>query len=147
MDYLSNFVDHFTELFQEKNLTIEEFSAATKIASSEVYRYFRKECIPKLSNLIKIADAYSYSIDYLLGRIPYPEHTTFHKTPPFSQRFRELLKGANLTRYMFSIKSEIAINRIDDWYHGKCLPSLEKALKMVKFFKLDTLDCLFDREN
>lgn len=145
MDILSNFSENVSELLNDKKITVEQFANEAGITLSEVYRYLRKEYVPKLSNIIKIADAYEYSIDYLLGLIPFPESARFRKTPPFSDRLKELLDKNNLSRYRLSMDTQISINRIDDWYHGKFTPSLEKSLVLAKYFKC-TLDYLLGRE-
>ncbi len=145
MDILSNFSENLSELIGERKITVEQFAKAVGIDLSEAYRYLRKEYLPKLSNIILIADCYQYSIDYLLGLIPFPENVTFRKTPPFAQSFQRILEEKGLSRYRLSKESGIAINRIDDWYHGKFSPSLDKAIELAKFFNC-TVDYLLGRE-
>ncbi len=146
MDILSNFGDNLAELIDENSLTVESFANSVGIAYSEVYRYLRKEYMPKLSNIIKIADCYNCSVDYLLGFIPYPENADFKATPPFNQRFKELLTDKNISRYRLSKETKISLNRLDDWYHGRFTPSLEKALELAKYFDC-SVDYLLGREN
>lgn len=141
-DYFS---ENLSELIEDNHLTVEEFAESVDIAYSEVYRYLRKEYIPKLSNLIKIADAYSCSIDYLIGLLPFSENAKFKTTPPFHEQFKKLLKDKGVTRYRMSKETGISINRIDSWYHGEFTPSLEKALELKKYFNC-TLDDLLGRE-
>ncbi len=146
MDYLSNFSENLSELIDDKNLSVEDFAKSVKIAYSEVYRYLRKEYMPKLSNLIKIADTYGYSLDYLIGLIPFPENAKFKTTPPFGEQLKKHMKKKGVTRYRMSKDTGISINRIDSWYHGEFMPSLDKALELKKYFDC-TLDYLFGREN
>ena len=143
MDYAEKFGENINELLNEEKINIKEFADKVGIALSEAYRYTRKECVPYLSTVIKIADCYNYSIDFLLGLIPFPENAVFKNTPPFSQTFKKLLNGTS--RYKFSQITKISINRIDDWYNGKRLPSLENAIKLKRHFKI-SFDALFGRE-
>ena len=145
MSYLSNFSENLSELINETNLTVEEFANSVDIAFAEVYRYLRKEYMPKLSNLIRIADTYNYSLDFFIGLIPFPENVKFKTTLPFSEQFKKLLKKKGVSRYRLSKETEISINCIDSWYHGEFTPSLEKALKLKEYFEC-TLDYLFGRE-
>lgn len=147
MDYLTNISENLKEIIDDNHLTVEEFADSVDIAFSEVYRYLRKEYLPKLSNIIKIADTYNYSLDFLIGLIPFPENAKFKTTPPFSEQFKKLLKEKGVSRYRLSKETEISINRIDSWYHGEFTPSLEKALKLKEYFDNCTLDYLFGREN
>ena len=146
MDILSNFSENLSELLDDNHLTVEQFAESVDIAYSEVYRYLRKEYAPKLSNIIKIADTYGYSLDFLIGLIPFPENAKFKTTPPFSEQFKKHLAKKGVTRYRMSKETGISINRLDSWYHGEFIPSLEKALKLKKYFDC-TLDYLFGREN
>ncbi len=146
MSYLSNFSENLSELIDDNHLTVEEFAESVDIAFSEVYRYLRKEYMPKLSNLIKIADTYHYSLDYLIGLIPFPENAKFKTTPPFCEQFKKHLEKKGVSRYRMSKETEISINRIDSWYHGEFTPSLEKAIILKEYFKC-TLDYLFGRES
>ena len=145
MDILSNFSENLSALLDEKNLSVEEFAASVDIAYSEVYRYLHGEFLPKLSNIIKIADRYNESIDYLLGFRPLPEHEKFCTSKPFSQRLNQLLAQRKISRYRLAKDTHISINRIDDWYHGKFIPSLEKAIILSRYFDC-TIDFLFGRE-
>ena len=145
MDILSSFVENLKELIDEKNISVEELAKKVDITYSEIYRYMRKEYLPKLSNIIKIADYFNCSIDYLLGFIPFPENVSFKKTPPFNVTFQHLLAEHKTSRYKLSNDTEISINRIDDWYHGKFTPSVDKAIKLAKYFNC-SLDGLFGRE-
>lgn len=145
MDILSIFSENIQELINDKNLSIEEFAKTVGIDLSEIYRYLRKEYLPKLSNIIKIADSFNYSIDYLIGKIPFPEDIDFKTKVPFSQRFKELLTKKGISRYRLSKDTSISINRIDDWYYGRFTPSLEKALKLAEYFDC-SIDYLLGRE-
>ena len=60
---LNEFSDNLIELINEEKITIEQFAESVNIDMSEIYRYIRKECIPNLTNIIKIADCYNYSIE------------------------------------------------------------------------------------
>lgn len=140
------FRDALLELLNDNQLSVEQFAQKSRINLSEAHRYLRGECVPKFSNVVKIADAFGLSVDYLLGRAPYPEHANFRPTPAFSRRFRELLAQNNLSRYQLCKDTGIAINRLDDWYHGRCMPSLEKALTLAEHFHC-SLDELLGRES
>lgn len=145
METLSDFSDNLAELINEHKLSVEQFAEIVGITYSEIYRYLRKEYIPKLSNVIKIADAFGYSVDYLLGFIPFPENVVYKITPEFSVRFRQLLTEKNITRYMINKNTGIPINRLDDWYNGKFTPSIDKAVKLAKYFNC-SIDYLLGRE-
>jgi len=146
MDYLSNFAETISELLEDNKITVEQLAQNTGIDLSEIYRYLRKEYLPTLANIIKIADKYNYSIDYILGLTAVSGSLPFKQTPPFAQRFKQLLEERGFTRYRLSKESGIAINRLDDWYNGKFTPSLDKAISLAKFFDC-SVDYLLGRES
>ncbi len=143
---LNEFSDNLIELINEEKITIEQFAESVNIDMSEIYRYIRKECIPNLTNIIKIADCYNYSIDYLLGFIPFPENAVFKPTPPFSQAFKNFLNQKGITRYKLNKETGISINRLDDWYFGRFNPSIDKLIKIKKHFGY-SIDYLVGRES
>lgn len=145
MDCLSSFGESVSEIIFENKITAGQFAETVGIAFSEVYRYLRKEYLPKLYNMVKIADRYNYSVDYMLGLIEFPPNVKFKQTPPFDARFKEILTEMKLTRYRLSKETKISINRIDDWYHGRFTPSLEKAFKLTEYFNC-SFDYLLGRE-
>ena len=145
MDILSAFSENLSELIGEKNLTVRQFAEQVGLDLSEVYRYLRKEYLPQLSTIIKIADLYGCSVDYLLGFTAYDEKKSFRKTPPFSQRLKEILSEKELSRYRLSKDTEISIHRIDDWYHGRFLPSLDKVIVLAEYFGR-SVDYILGRE-
>ncbi len=139
MDIISDFSENLAELLDERKISVEELAESVDIDPSEIYRYLRKDYLPKLSNVVKIADKYNYSVDYLLGLVHFPQNVSFKPTPPFAQRFKFILDDKGITRYRLSKESKISINRIDDWYNGKFLPSVDKAVSLAKH-----LDCSVD---
>ena len=142
---LQNFAETLNELIEEKQITVEEFAASVNIAFSEVYRYLRKEYLPHLTAIIKIADAYNCSVDYLLGFVAYDENTDYKTTPPFDVRFKEILKERNLTRYRIHIDTGLSLNCLDNWYNGKFTPSVDNLLRLKNYLKC-SLDYILGRE-
>ena len=85
------------------------------------------------------------AIDYLLGLAPYLVDDKLNYTPPFKIAFAQILKERGLTIYQLNKHTKIANARIDDWYHGKRVPTLESVIKLAKYFDC-TIDKLLCRE-
>lgn len=146
MDILTNFSENLNELIFDNGFTPETFAKAVNIDRSVIYKYLRKECLPTLPNLINIADCFKCSVDFLLGLSSTTENTNFKTAPPFSQRFKELLDGKNLTRYKFRQEIHFAKQSVDDWYHGNRFPNIDNTIELAKYFKC-SLDYLLGRES
>ncbi len=145
MEILSNFGENLKELIDEKQITVEEFARSVDIAYSEVYRYLRKEYLPHLTAIIKIADTYNCSVDYLLGFVAFDENSGFKKTPDFATRFKEILRERNLTRYRIHVDTGLSLNCLDSWYNGKFTPSVDNLLRLKNYLKC-SLDYTLGRE-
>ena len=102
MDILSNFVDNLTELMFDNKMNVKNFCEKLDIGLSECYRCLRKENLPTFATVIKIADYFCCSIDYLLGLAPYLSEDKLNYTPPFNIAFAKILKEYKVTRYQLN---------------------------------------------
>ena len=66
------FSDTIRILRQEKNLTTDDVAKAIGVSGSAYRNYERGERSPSFETLVKLADFYSVTTDYLLGREPAP---------------------------------------------------------------------------
>lgn len=62
------FAERLKELRKKNKVTQAELTLATFITQSTISKYERGEIEPSASVLIKIADFFNVSIDYLCGR-------------------------------------------------------------------------------
>lgn len=145
MDILSNFVENLKELMFDKQMTAKSLCEKLDINLSQFYRYLRKESIPYTTTIVKIADYFCCSIDYLLGLAPHLIDDKLNYTPPFSIAFAQILKEYDITRYQVNKHTKIANSKLDYWYHGAQNPSLNSVLKLAKYFDC-TIDKLLGRE-
>lgn len=145
MDSLFSFGETLGELLCEQSISPARFADMTGIDLSEIYRYLRKEYLPKFSNIIKIADCLHCSLDYLLGLTPYQDTEVRQTTQKFAERFRALLAKKEVSRYKMHSETKFSASSIDDWFHGRHIPSTENAIALAKYFDC-TLDYLIGRE-
>ncbi len=140
MGIVVNFAENLNDLMLDNNLSVKTFSEKLGLNMSECYKYLRNEYLPCLANIIKIADYFECSIDYLLG-LEESNYLKFSHTPPFDRTFAKLLEDKNLTRYQLNKHTKISNSRIDDWYHGRRLPSIDNLIVLAKYFdcSIDTL--------
>ena len=61
-------MDRLRELRKELGLTLDWVSVGTNINNVYLSRYETGKVSPNISTLIKLADYYDVSIDYLVGR-------------------------------------------------------------------------------
>jgi transcriptional regulator with XRE-family HTH domain len=80
-------------LREEANLTREEFSRALSLSYWAVSKYEQNQRFPDYETLNKIADYFSTSIDYLLGRTDNRKGAASY---PSDNELHEFLKNSNV---------------------------------------------------
>lgn len=67
------FRERFVEILQSKNATAYKVAKDVNISQGLISEYKSGSKLPTINNLLKIADYFDVSIDYLLGRTDKPE--------------------------------------------------------------------------
>ena len=137
---LSNFVESLLELIMQANLTPSEFAKQVGCGKGTISRYLHEQKIPEVGLLIRMADFFECSTDYLLGRETEKYPRTFVKPcPSFQERLPTLCKELNITKYQLQKKTGIAESAIYSWQNGKAHPRLDNLIKIAEAF-----DCSLD---
>lgn len=145
MNIINPFIENLNELMFDNNISIRSLCEKLNLNLSQLYRYLRKESIPYTTTIVKIADYFCCSIDYLLGLAPHLIDDKLNYTPPFSVAFAQIIKEHQTTRYQINKQLKIANSELDYWYHGARIPSIESVIKLAKYFDC-TIDKLLGRE-
>lgn len=95
--------------------------------------------MPTLNNLIKIANYFQCSTDYLLGLENEQYELVFQECKPFHKRFQEVLEYFDITRYKLEKLTGIAESALYYWAKGQRTPTIEKIIFVCK-----KLDCRVD---
>lgn len=136
---LSNFSESLAELISEKNLTPSQFADDIGCGRGTISRYLHAQKMPKISLLVRIADYFECSVDYLLGREIEKYPRVFSSCPTFQERLPILCQQLHVTKYRLQKETGIAESAIYSWQSGTSSPSLENVLKIA-----DTFDCSVD---
>lgn len=137
--FKASFGERLKELLIEKEIKPSVFAKKLDIDLSLVYKYFKNVCKPSLINAINIAEFFNCSLDFLLGLTETYENTNYRFNKDFSIRFKTLLKEYSISRYRLEKYLNINHQRLDDWYYGKSLPSIDRVIILA-----DYLDCTID---
>ncbi len=141
----ANFVENLKELMFEQGLSVKEFAERIGIYESTVYNYMRGSRQPTLKLLVKIADYFSCSADYLLGRVSEYGKVSYRQCPPFSQRLAFLLKYFGVNKYQMCKEVPVTHSVIYAWQSGQSLPTLDYAVKLADYFHC-SVDFVLGRE-
>lgn len=141
----ANFVENLKELLFEQGLSVKEFSEKIGIYESTVYNYMRGSRQPNLKLLIKIADYFSCSADYLLGRVSEYGEVAYRACPPFPQQLAFLIKYFGINKYRLCKEVPITHSVIYAWQNGQSVPTLDYAVKLADYFHC-SVDFIVGRE-
>ena len=137
---LSNFVESLSELIMQAGLTPCEFAKHIGCGKGTVSRYLNAQKMPSVSLLIRMADFFNCSTDYLLGREMEKYTSTFiQPCPTFQARFPKLCEELKINKYQLQKQTGIAESAIYDWQRGKTTPRVDNLIKIA-----DTFDCSID---
>ena len=136
---LSVFSERLSELIFDSKKVARDVAKDIGIGKTTIYEYLSGNKMPSLQNLIKIADYFNCSTDYILGLENEIYDTTFNECKSFHERFDKVLKAYGVTRYKLEKQTGIAESALYYWAKGKKLPTVESLITVCK-----TLDCRFD---
>ncbi|MEG1805784.1 MAG: helix-turn-helix transcriptional regulator, partial [Clostridia bacterium] len=142
---LSNFGERFNELIFDKRITPDILAQAIGVDLSLIYKYLRKEFIPSTPTAIDIANYFNCSLDFLFGLSEESPNVFNTKLEPFSARFQQMLLAKNCTRYRLKKETQLAKQSVDDWFHGKRVPTIDNLIILAQFFDC-SIDYLIGRE-
>ncbi|MDE7439877.1 MAG: transcriptional regulator [Clostridia bacterium] len=146
MNTLAKLSDTLNELMLLNGLTEQSLADKSGIPISCISSYVRGSQAPYLDTLVKLAECFNCSIDYLLGRTDKACEKTYNNPVAFAQRFKELLKTNDCLSYSETFgKMDISKSSFYEWKRGKSLPTLDKLVKLAEFFDC-SVDFLSGRE-
>ncbi|MDE6473919.1 MAG: transcriptional regulator [Clostridia bacterium] len=141
-DFQNRFKELADELAQGSKSKRAKIIGISNTTYSNAYNY---GIIPKTSSLIRIADYFDVSIEYLIANTD-DEH--FDKSPnptPFKERLAKLQKDKDIsTVYELSQLLHIHRNNIAQWNNLGCIPLIDDLTIIADFFNV-SIDYLLGR--
>ena len=101
--------------------------------------------IPTTTTMIKFADYFSVSMDYLLGRVDKNDFIE-PSSQNFQQRFEDLCKEKGVTHYKVSRDCFFDKSNVSRWLSKGYLPTLEILDMLAKYFNV-SIDYLLGRSD
>lgn len=146
---LSNFAETLDELMfeqgKEQKMDAKTLAKQLGVEGSTITRYLRMERAPTVENLVKLADYFKCSTDFLLGRENENHSHSFRTRLPFSEQLCTLLNHYGYSCYRFAIDAKIHQSRVYAWKRGERIPTLDNIVKIADFFQC-TVDFVLGRE-
>ncbi len=134
------------ELIQEENIKIKVLVERLNITNpTKIYDWLNGRNQPNLVNLVKLADYFHCSIEYLIGRTDDNSVTEFKVCPPFDERLRAVMKERNVTQYRLILDKIVNPSHFTRWMKEKYNPELSSLIKLADYLNV-SIDYLIGRE-
>lgn len=105
------FAERLRELREEHEMTQEELGKLLNVTKQAIYTYEKCENEPSLDALIKIADTFDVSLDYLLGRTRQKINLQMH-----NEMLLHTLNDKNKRKLLYDI-CKVLDNYSFKWYN------------------------------
>ena len=142
---MRKFAENLNGLMFDKNINQKELAEKLNIDYASICRYLKGECEPTVKNLIKLADFFKCTVDYLIGIDSDSIVTEFLPAPPINERIKFIVEKENLTGYKFCQELEFNQSTYSKWINGKRTPSINYIIKIADRFNL-SVDYVLGRE-
>lgn len=145
MDNLSKLPKILKELMQEAEISTPKLADKINIDHSAISKFLNAERLPSATTLVKLADFFNCTTDYLLGRSDILDERSFKQRPPFNEQLSFLLDYFKISKYRLVKETEISEQTVINWHKGKYEPTVESLVKLAKHFKC-SVDFILGRE-
>ena len=136
---LDIFAERLSELIFDKGKSVSATAKEIGISKTTAYAYLSGQKMPTVENAVKIADYFSCSLDFLVGKEWEIRSATYRPCKPFPERFNEILSQFSCSRYRLEHNTGIAESTLYYWAKGKTSPTLENIILLAEQF-----DCSID---
>ena len=145
MENKNIFHERLTELMIEKGVNTVSLALALGVSDETVRRWKNGQRYILLSQLVKLADYFQCSLDFLAGRsdeiLDYP----VKEMPAFYERLRGIMREKGVSRYKLVKDLPIYDSYFTNWKEGKS-PNLLTLIVLADYFDV-TIDYLVGRDS
>lgn len=138
---MSNRIKELLTSTSAKNYEIIE---KLKIDQSVFYDWKNNAVLPKFDNLIKLADYFGVSVDYLMGRTDDLNEYHTKNLIPFGTNLSNILNNKQITKYRLFKDCNFDTSLKRDWFTNNRKPNVTNLLKMADYLNI-SMDELMGR--
>ena len=144
MNNLNSFNNYIQDYLDKKNYNMSEFARMNNISDNLIKKWKTTQC-PSIDCVIKIADYFNSSIDYLFGNSNIKSYINSVEEEKFNIRLTVLLKERNYTPYQLSKKLNVAASSAYAWVK-ESIPNIINIIAISNFFNV-SIDYLIGRSD
>lgn len=137
------------ELLRTANINNHQLEIALGLSNGCINKWTTGSQRPNIDALVKIADYFGVTVDYLLGRETdiasnNYAHNTTPQDPLVVDRILSLMAEKNLTCYRVAKDCHFDQTVFTQWKKGRQQPSRDLLIKLAKYFNVSLDDLLSD---
>lgn len=144
MEHSEKFKNRFLDLIGDLDCKKSEIPKLLNINYNIYVKITEFGIIPKPVILIRIADYFNVSIEYLLGRTDDSYFVKAETIITFLDRYQVLKAEKNMTDYAIAQKLHITTSYTTNWKNKKYMPSIVTLIELSEIFKV-SIDYLLGR--
>ncbi len=143
---IEKFSERLEDLIRDKGMDNKTFAREVGVPESCISYFINSLRMPTITTLVKIADYFNCSADYVLG-ITENTNSSFKVCPPFSERLQYLIEFYKYpSPKAFRKDLNLAKSRFNEWLKGARVPSLDNIIKISEGLEC-SVDFVLGREN
>ncbi len=136
MPISSKFHQRIKQLVDDCDYSRTELRAMLHISSNSFANAVVYGIVPTPKTLVKIADFFEVSFDYLLGKTDSNDFSGTVNPKTFHERFTELCLEKSITSYKVALDCGFDNSLIVRWFQKNYLPSLEILEVLCDYFNV-----------
>ncbi len=144
MEHSEEFKQRFLELTDDLDCKKSEIPKLLNIDYNVFIKITEFGIIPKPVVLIRIADYFNISVEYLLGRTDNSYFVKAEIPKTFLERYQILKTENKFTDYLIAQKLHITTSYTTNWKNKKYIPSIINLIELSEIFKV-SIDYLLGR--
>ncbi|MDD4291843.1 MAG: helix-turn-helix transcriptional regulator [Clostridia bacterium] len=146
MDILSNFAESLKLLMAERSLDCKSLSMEINHNIYAIYHWTsgKGKYMPSVDSLVKLADYFGCSLEYLLGMEQSNRLTSPRPLPNFGEWFKTVVKEKGYSLSGLAKQSHMNNVSFYEWING-ARPSIDSLIKVAAVLEC-SLDYLIGRE-
>ena len=143
---IEKFSERLEDFIRDKGMDNKTFAREVGVPESCISYFINSLRMPTITTLVKIADYFNCSADYVLG-ITENTNSSFKVCPPFSERLQYLIEFYKYpSPKAFRKDLNLAKSRFNEWLKGARVPSLDNIIKISEGLEC-SVDFVLGREN
>lgn len=143
---MNGFPNRLKDLIKFNNFNKKDICKYLELNNeTKIYAWLNGKNIPRFQTIIKLADLFCCSIDYLLGSTDNFTEIKPKNVPDFNIQFKKVLEDLHISQYKLLKDNIVSQGHLNSWFKDKMTPSTENIIKLANYLNV-SIDYLVGRE-